>query len=49
MRLARKQRSEVDQHRGRRVHAAERLLYGLPVVADRLKLTHHSIKRSNRN
>jgi hypothetical protein len=46
MRLAWKQRSEVDQHHDRRVHPAKGLLDGLPVVADRLQLTHCSIIRS---
>jgi hypothetical protein len=36
MRLARKQRGQVDKHRDGRVDAAKRLLNGLPVVADRL-------------
>src|SRR4051812_11034233 len=49
MRLAREQRGEVHQHRDRRVDAAERLLDGLPVVADRLELTHRSIIRSKEN
>jgi hypothetical protein len=48
MRLARKQRGEVHEHRDRRIDAAKRLLDGLPVVADRLELTHCSIIRSNR-
>jgi hypothetical protein len=48
MRLTRKQRGEVHEHRERWVDAAKRLLYGLPVVADRLELTHCSIIRSNK-
>ena len=46
MRLARKERGQVDQHRDGRVDAAKRLLNGLPVVADRLELAHCSIIRS---
>ena len=46
MRFAGKQHGQVDQHRDRWVHAAKGLLNGLPVVADRLQLTHFSIIRS---
>src|SRR5258707_1994596 len=46
MRLTGKQRGQIDEHRDRGIHTAERLLYGLPVVADRLELTHCSIIRS---
>ena len=32
--LTGKQRGQIDEHREGRIHAAERLFYGLPVVAD---------------
>ena len=38
--LAREERSEVDENGNRRIDPVEGLLDGLPVIADRLKLTH---------
>ena len=40
--LPREERSEVDENGDRRVDRTEGLLDGLPVVADRLQLTHRS-------
>ena len=48
VRLARKQRGEVDEDRDRRLDGPERLLHGLTVVADGLELAHRSIIRSNK-
>jgi hypothetical protein len=39
-------RGDIEQ-RVRRIDGTKHLLYGLPVVADRPKLTHYSIIRSN--
>ena len=47
VRLARKQRGEVDEDRDRRLDRSKCLRHGLTVVADGLELAHYSIIRSN--
>jgi transposase-like protein len=46
VRLTRKQRGEVDEHRDGRLDRPERLWHGLAAVVDRLQISHSSIIRT---